>query len=32
MEKKKLQILPLHVEDAHKISAAIKACISSYLM
>jgi len=27
MEKKKLQVLPLHVEEAHKISVAIIACI-----
>jgi hypothetical protein len=31
LEKKKLQILPLHEEDAHKISTAIEACTSSYL-
>jgi len=32
MEKTKLQIFPLYVEDAHYISIAIKACISSYLL
>jgi len=32
MEKMKLQILPLYVEDALQISVAIKASLSSYLL